>query len=188
VRQTTLLVVPTSGNRAAVANDGKVAVHPGAACQQRLETAAKRLSEDGQAKLAIVGGWRAQAELSEAAVAKRWFLARFPEHSDRMAFIQSEGCFTAEDMIRLARKLHSPEWAGAFVLLVSHPDHALLAAQTLRSCGIDKVDFLDSGERPPYGAIKLAVLKLIYSLDPLWISAPARVVARLVSERRGGGF
>lgn len=178
-----VVVIPTSGNRRGV--DGHL--EPGVNCIRRLKTAIEHCPSGEGVMLTFVGGLRDNPDTSEAAIATNYFW----EHYSQVAYCQTmtvaPAKYTAGDMVGLSKILQEERAKGVNIdriWIVTHPDHAKLAARTLKRCGWDCVHLLDSGEPPPYNRWELIILKIVYWLDPKWQdiwSLPLRALAN----RRG---
>lgn len=153
---------------------------------KRLDKAAAILEveRDPRLRLIICGGKRQNPNSSEAAVAARYFLKKFPELKNRLLPRRAESTYTAGDMVDLGRFLEKMYPKDTTIKIVTHPDHARFARITLEEFGWTDVRCLPSGEDAPYSNWQFRILNFAYRFDPTWekfLSWPLRRIAN----RRG---
>ncbi len=184
----TYVVVPTAGNIRLPL--GRLA--PTRAGELRLGKAAQLLADHPPYHLAIVGGRRNNVFETEAQVHYHHFNLRNKELANPTtdALLDSFKC-TVHDMVELARQLRLDDGANRALglqpevvtklILVTHPDHAKIAAIPLRKLLPNvKVRCKKSGEPAPYPRWLFRWLLWTTERDPLWSkpwSWPLRVTA-----------
>lgn len=189
-----VVVIPTSGN----IRDKDGRLQPGVNCVKRLEAALNQGPTGPEVVLIFAGGVRDNPSNSEAEIAISYFRKHYPDAQYADVLSSAGAKYTAADMRILSWDLYlyiaehesyeekdenDDELPIDRIWIVTHPDHATLAARTLKHLGWNCIHLLDSGEPPPYRPWELMILKIVYYLDPTWQTILSLPLRRLANRR-----